>query len=180
MMINWLFALISCTVISIIVAIAIYIIYKGNNDFEGKFLEWIFFSFIFCAVINMIGISYAYHMPVMDKYSYSYNIYALEDSTSINGSGYRYSFFIQENNVYKVITDYRGGKRTINIPSNYAYIIESDKVEPHVEVYSKVPKNQNFITIHFFVYNDESQRYTYKMYTPKKTITNKFNVDLNK
>lgn len=115
---------------------------------------------------------YREHLKTEYEYSYSYDIYAIEDNIGIKGS----RFYFEQEARYYHIADYKGGKKLYNIPASNSYIIEDRNATPHIEVYRSLYQELNWLEKQ--LYGDGPDFYEYKIVVPEKTVQSKFNVDL--
>lgn len=120
-------------------------------------------------VITIVGIP-----DVELKYQFSYDIYALEDITTVKGSRY----YFEEDFKYYHLARYKDGKKMYAVSRHDSYVVEEDGVHPHIEVYEEEMKTRSkFIK---FIYSGIGLEREYKIVVPKGSTTNKYNIDLNK
>jgi hypothetical protein len=109
-----------------------------------------------------------YHL----EYSWKFNIYALEDGSTIKGSRY----YIEEQNRYFYMSDYKEGKKKYSVETNKSYIVEDADEKPEIIVFEPVADKKTWFASWVLQSNDSLREY--RIVVPKKTVTTNFNVDL--
>lgn len=132
-----------------------------------------------CILFGVLFISITlflmYYTPKMSlEKSYSFNIYAMKDTAQIKGS----RFYFEEDFKYYYLRDYKGGKKMYGVDKDDAYIIETSEQNPHIEVYKSKLRTKNKIIK--WLYGDFKSYYEYKIVVPEETLTNEFEIDLEK
>ena len=139
--------------------------------FEGNIKDIIIGIAMLLPIIIVIFLGN--QLKTESKIDYSYNIYALEDSSKVQGSRY----YIQENDMYSYLADYKEGQKKYSVKCDEAYIVEDTNSTPHIDVFDNEYINPNFIERLFYGVKNETTEY--KIAVPKKTLSTDFNVDLN-
>lgn len=126
------------------------------------------------SIVN--GIWGGVYFDTHSKYVYvrQYPICALSDTTQIEGHGGMFSYYIKENDVYKYLAKYKDGKKMYSIPTDESYIVEKYNTNPRIEIYERKLDSKNWY------FNFEGTDNEYKIVVPSGSVTNQFNVDLNK
>ena len=166
--------LISFVVLAALISFGIHrYVYKLYDDCESKAGRCWVIGFILSAIImTCFGIYALGAGELKSEFSHSYNIYAIQDTSKIEGSRY----YVKENMEYLHLADYNDGKRMYSVPNDKSYIVENDNVQPHIEVYKKAMVNPNIFT----KYTVEILEYEYKIVVPKLTLEESFKIDLKK
>jgi len=100
-------------------------------------------------------------------------ITALKDNQDINGRFYICGGYMNEDLYYYYAEETKIGIKTDKVRANSSYIIYSDE-KPKIETY-KVYKFKNWYD---YIYAIPIKPAYHKIYAPKGTVTNEFNVDL--
>ena len=131
----------------------------------GLFVGFIFYFFIG----GIIGVN----LP-LNEICEEQKIYALNDSSSIEGQNYLFSGYVDEELVYRYVIDTDKGKYIEEIDAYNAYINEGN-YNPMVKHYSyEFEKKWHKLFAHTLFVSDY-----YEFYVPENTITTEYNVDLN-
>jgi hypothetical protein len=148
-------------------------IFKLKDEDENKAGVCFTTGFIVSAIITIFLFNYAFGFgDLKSELSYSYNIYAIQDTSMVEGRRY----YFKENMEYFYLADYNDGKKMYSVSSNSSYIVENDATQPHIEVYKKVIANPNAIN----KYTIDIVECEYKIVVPKQTLEENFKIDLKK
>ena len=103
-----------------------------------------------------------------------HEICALTDNSSVEGTHYLFSGYIDEELVCRYVVNTERGKHIEEIDMNYVYINEGDYT-PTVKHYTYVlEKDWHKWFAHTAFLSDY-----YEFYVPENTVTNEYNIDLN-
>ena len=127
---------------------------------------------IMCATLCLIILVILIAPKSEMQYQYSFPIYSMQDNTQTTVGRY----LTQTDLKYYYIANYKGGKKVYSVSSGEAYIVESNKETPKVEVYKLKPTSQNIFVKFLFAGLGNVE---YKIIVPKGSVTTDFSVDLN-
>lgn len=131
------------------------------------------------SMVYLIFISFFTGDEIVREYSHQFEIQALSDSQAHIVS--RYS--VDNQHRYYFVRNLDEGKKTGWIKSNDSVLIESDDENPRIEVYREYPKYGKWVTKYIlenekFIANSAISKH-YKIYIPRGSVTEEFDVDLN-
>lgn len=101
-------------------------------------------------------------------------IYALNDTSSNQGTHYLYSGYINNELKYRYVVDTSNGKQVKEIETTNVFIKE-ENCEPKVKIYKRVLKNKIYGWLFFVELPDEDK---VEFYVPDNTVINDYNIDL--
>lgn len=101
-------------------------------------------------------------------------ICALTDNSSIEGSYFLFSGYIDENLVCRYVIDTDKGKHVEEVDMNNVYINEGDYKPTVKHYYYELKKDW-----HNWFAHDGFTDECYEFYVPENTVTNEYNIDLN-
>lgn len=146
-------------------------IFESNEKKSSKNLIISCLSLAIC-VSSIVFMGYPHNTEI--KYDYSYDIYALEDNSTIKGS----RWYFEEDFKYYYCASYKDGKKMYYVNRDDGYIVESQDATPHIEVYKEVYTNE---MVKLIKGNSSTiLKNEYKIVVPINTVSKNFNVDLKK
>lgn len=101
-------------------------------------------------------------------------IYALTDSTSIEGNKFLMSGYVKEGLVYRYITKTTRGKHIEEIKANSVYINEGNYT-PHLKIYNQVLAKDWY---YWFACPLFAEQTYYEFYVPDNSMINEYEIDL--
>ena len=137
--------------------------------FLGGVLGFFIGIFAYLLIGGIIGYGLATNEIIEEQ-----EIFALNDSSSIEGKNYLFSGYIDEKMVYRYVVETEKGKHIEEVDARRGYIKEGDytpMVKYHYYTFEKEWYN-------WFVHNAFTDKY-YEFYVPENTITTEYNVDLD-
>lgn len=148
--------------------------YDEYYEVSGCILGGIFGLVVGSVIWFIVGI-FGCFLPTTDTFERK-EIYALNDSSKLEGQKYLFSGYIEENLVYRYVEETNRGKHVEEVDMDCGYIkdIDSDS-SPYVEIYSSKFKHKWYFL--FFMDWNVSQGYSV-FYVPEGTVTNEYDVDL--
>ncbi len=101
-------------------------------------------------------------------------IYALNDTSSNQGTHYLYSGYINNELKYRYVVGTSNGKQVKETKTTNVFIKE-ENCEPKVKIYKRVLKNKIYGWLFFVELPDEDK---VEFYVPDNTVINDYNIDL--
>jgi hypothetical protein len=129
-------------------------------------------SIVIFVAINIIPVYFFSPNDYKYEFDYKYNIYSLEDNMKIKGSRY----YFEQDMRYYYLCNYKTGKKMYSVNKNNSYIVESDNDKPHIEVFKRILNKDNWVSN--LLLESNSRYNEYKIVVPKRTVTDKFNIDM--
>lgn len=159
----------------VILGVIIGVIYGfKDEDIVGAILLGIAgftFGLVAWFIIGLVGIA----LPTVESVE-TQEIYALNDSSELEGQKFLFSGYIEENLVYRYVVESDKGKHIEECSVNDAYIKDIKSDSPYVEFHTYEFKHGWF---GLFAMNWKSLCESYYVfYVPNGTVTNEYNVDL--
>lgn len=154
-----------------------YSVYKGLRKFI-----WLNIFCNFCSVLVVFIISFVVSFAwEMEPYSYSFDIYALNDQNRIEGrinrSAFSASGYINEEMSYFFIRDGKHGQIMGHIPANMTYIQYDDDVKPHITVYKEKSNIPEWAKKTLFDFGKEMVD-RYEIVAPNGSVVNTYDIDM--
>lgn len=149
-------------------------IYLENDEGQQEKPSIITYISAFICLLSIILYCIIIICDVNYIYDSKQQISALNDSSNINGSRY----YIREDDVIKYITG--DNVKTIKeVNANKSVFIEDGKHE--LIIYKTEPKNKVIRRLYYFFGGDDLYtKHKYEFHLPKESLTNEFNIDLQK
>lgn len=157
--------------ICLIYGIIEYINWGGFDEIIEALIGGVLFSFLYCVILFVIVM----FLPYTYTQSHSFEIYALKDNSSINGSFFLGTGSVDGNQVYSFIKEEDGGKKVSSISVDSAIIYEGEDGSPRIDVYDPHIKNKIVRKLFGDMTFGDSK---YKIYIPDNSMINEYNVDL--
>ena len=158
----------------IIIGIILGAIYGFKEDgIFGAFFDGFFgfmIGFFAWLIVGMVGLFLPYNEVVTKQ-----PIYALNDSSEIEGRKFLFSGYIDEDLVYRYVVDSEKGKHIKNCDNDNAYIKDIESDNPYVEYHNYEFK---YAWFGLFAMDYKSLENYQIFYVPSGTITNEYNVDM--
>lgn len=143
---------------------------SASCGFWGGVLGCIIGVSIWAFIGGIIGLM----LPVVDVVQ-EQKIFALSDSSSIQGARYVFSGYMNERLVYRYVTDTEKGKHIEEVSGWKVYINEGDYL-PMVKIHTTQFKRTWFYWFaHDIFHSDEDY---VEFFVPKNTIISEYNIDL--
>jgi hypothetical protein len=144
---------------------------KKDEDTKHAGKSWAL-GYIMAVTLWAIMFNIVFLFPTELKLDHSFNIYAIEDSKTVAGS----RFYIHQDSKYYYLASYKGGQKEYDVPASQSYAVEDANAKPHIEVFSKQPIKENWVSKH--LYEVDSYDSEYKIVVPVKTLSTDFKLDL--
>lgn len=144
--------------------------YEVGECVLGGFLG-LMVGFVIWIIVGVFGCL----LPTTDTFE-KREIYALNDSSKLEGKKYLFSGYVEENLVYRYVEATDKGKHVeeVNMDCGYIKDIDSDSC-PYVEIHSLKFKHKWYYL--FFMDWNVFEGYSV-FYVPEGTVTNEYNIDL--
>ncbi len=156
-------------------------LFIGYQMVEGRYgfdiFEWLLgAAMAVCAFVVLAFIVFLFaFLPSVDyKLAETKQIYALKDNSSLKGSFFLGSGYVDEEQKYFFIREEDGGKKMDTVDADQSVLYEGEK-QTKIEKYEPVIKGK----ISRFLFTSSSPRDPkYKLYVPKNSITTDYTVDM--
>lgn len=159
--------IIICAVIAVIISIMEY--NDGFDTFFNAIIGLFVGIFMFIFIGGLIG-----GVLPQEKVVEEQKIYALNDSSAVEGEKFLFSGHIDEQLVYRYVTSNDKGKHIEELDDDEVYIKEGNYTPILEHHYYVLEKDWHKL----FAHTEFSDSY-YIFYVPENTVTNEYNINLN-